>query len=203
MVENHTYLGSTIHFYNNLVSAYDLLVAFSVPDPASEFYKIQNHPLSSDLFRIPKRVRWQSEDGEMKERIFLNMQQIVVCLYYLQQHDLIKNDQTMNFLRWYGGIVDRGIEIWMIDRQEEKIQDQLILLAGYGKIHLQQEVTVLTLPGTQEKTRRYDIVEFINSSNTVKIRELKSHKINQQDIEITLNTKNYIQLAQNRWPEKK
>jgi len=139
----------------------------------------------------------------MNERIFLNGQQIFICLEYLQQRDLIKNDEMMNFIRWYQSIVDRGIEIWMIDGQEEKIQDQLILLAGYGKIKLQQEVTVLTRPGTQEKTRRYDIVEFINSGNTVKIRELKSHKITQQDIEKTLNTKDYLQLAQNRWPDKK
>ena len=202
MVEIYHYLGAKIHFSNNLVSAYDILVAFSVPEPAREFNKIQNHPLSSDLLRVPKRVRWESEDGEIKERIFLNGQQIVISLNYLQKHNFINNDQTMNFLRWYQSIVDRGIEIWMTDRQEEKIQDQLMLLAGYGKIKLQQEVTVLTLPGTQEKTRRYDIVEF-NSSNIVKIRELKSHKITQQDIEVTLNTKGYVELAQERWPDQK
>lgn len=203
MVEIYHYLGAKIHFSNNLVSAYDILTAFSVPDPPNEFYEIQNDPLSSNLFRVPKRVRWESENGEMKEAIFLNLEQIIICLKYLQQHKFIKNDQyqTMNFLRWYGGIVDKGIEIWMTDRQEERIQDQLMLLAGYGKIQLQQEVTVLTLPGSQEKTRRYDIVEF-NNSNIVKIRELKSHKITQQDLETTLK-KGYLELAKERWPDQK
>jgi len=45
MVEIHDYLGAKLHFSNNLVSAYDLLVAFSVRYPRREFDQIQNHPL--------------------------------------------------------------------------------------------------------------------------------------------------------------
>ena len=47
MAEIYHYLGATIHFSNNLVSAYDILVAFSVPEPAKEFNKIRSSSSTS------------------------------------------------------------------------------------------------------------------------------------------------------------
>jgi hypothetical protein len=76
------------------------------------------------------------------------------------------------------------------------------VLAGYGNIKLRQEVTVLSLPNSQQITRRYDIVQFVNRTNTVKVRELKSRKITLRDIEITLSEKGYYEIAINRWPDK-
>lgn len=201
MLTIHIYNTCQITFFNNLVSAYDLFVALSIPHAKQVFDDIKRQ--ASDLFRETKRVRVEKADGEIQDRIFLNFRQIVVCLHLLKSKHLINDAQEWSFNLWYTDIIDRGIEYWLTEGKEERIQNQLILLAGYGNIKLRQEFTVLALPGSQEITRRYDIVQFINRTNTVRIRELKSRKITQADIEITLSQKGYLSIASSRWSTKR
>ncbi|GEM_PF-4306122 len=201
MIKIYYYLDSSIKFYYNLISAYDFFTALKINHKISKQIFDKIIKISPQLFNNLKRINLKNNQ-ELETKIFINSSQMIFCLKQLKSQQLIDEYMAWQFLQWYTNIIDNCLEIWMTDRKEERLQDQLILLAGYGKIKLQQEVTVLALANSLEKTRRYDIVEFVNKTNTVRIRELKSRKINIRDIEITLNEKGYYQIATQRWQDK-
>ncbi|MBD2502483.1 hypothetical protein [Anabaena azotica] len=138
-----------------------------------------------------------------QKRRFINSRQLVICIQQLIEMGKISSKNGWIFLQWYNGIVDSAIEQWYVEKTEEDIQDKLVLLAGYSNIRLRQEFTVIdNIPDSDKKTRRFDLVEFVNRSNLVRIREIKKHRITLNHVRDAIEKRCYIELASRNFPGK-
>ncbi len=198
IVQLHTYQGETFGFCNNLIRADDLYYFFGVASDRAFRRSLQTKldcRNGTRLIQIPTRQGFEAKQ-------FLNTSQVYIFLRSLLEEQKIDIGAFHRFLEWHHNIIDNGDEIWFSESKERRLQEQLILLASFSNTRLIQENTALSLPGSSEKTRRFDLVQFINRTNTVRIRELKAQKVSLRDVVKTLEEKQYKLTAEKKWPNK-
>jgi hypothetical protein len=189
MFETHRFDGTPVVFSRNLINLDDFLEALRINRSRyQEIIKRHDESLSiaseelritdsskelgatgsiDDLSTIPfgreKRV-WVGD----RRRKFIDLRQVVICVQQAIELGNINRHEGFEFLQWCVRIVDQGIEQLCHEESEESLQHSLTILAAYGRITLRPEFTVLDLPDSDKKTRRFDLVEYDNPRHNVR-----------------------------------
>ncbi|MCD8488040.1 MAG: hypothetical protein LRZ84_15195 [Desertifilum sp.] len=217
MFEVREFLGVPITLSRQLIDLDDSLKALKVQHPKKTYLEIVRRH-DDRLANATENLRdYENYSEEVifpfgrekivlvtgQKRRFINSRQLIICIQQAIEMSKIPEDRGFIFLQWYTEIVDSAIEQWYVEKSEEDLQDRLIMLAGYGKIPLRQEFTVLdNLPDSDKKTRRFDLVEFVNRANLVRIREIKKHRITLNHVRDAIDNRRYLELAARRFPGK-
>jgi hypothetical protein len=216
MFENHSFVESVVTFSRNLIALDDCLKVLGIERNARYQEIIERHENRLLKFSAERCIKEDLDDGiapfgREKEifvgghkRKFINLRQSIICVQQAIDMGLISREFGLDFLQWYAKIVESGIEQWYVEKSEEALQDSLIMLAGYGRIIIRQEVTILdSLPDSDKKTRRFDLIEFDNPRRAVRIREIKKHTITINHVRDAIENRRYLELAAQRFPGKR
>ncbi|VXD22152.1 hypothetical protein PL8927_730025 [Planktothrix serta PCC 8927] len=210
MFEVHYFSDNSVTFSRNLIALSDLLTVLGIRQKAQYQNIIKRHEERLSQFPEEAYTNDLAPFGREKEifvsgnkRKFINLRQSIICVHQAINLGIITSQYGFNFLQWYAYIVESGIEQWYVEKSEEALQDSLIMLAGYGRIVIRQEVTILdNLSDSDKKTRRFDLVEFDNPRKAVRIRELKKHTITINHVREAIEKRRYLELAVQKYPGK-
>lgn len=217
MFEIKYFFDKPITFSRQLVDPYECFTALGINRPKSTYLKVverHNKYFSntgdngSDCENLSGEMIFQFGREKVcfvagQKQTFVNLRQLVICIQQLIETKKISQENGFLFLQWYGSIVDDASEQWYVEKTEEELQDQLVLLAGYSNIRIRQEFTVIDdIPDSDKKTRRFDLIEFVNRSKKVRIREIKKHRITLNHVRDAIEKRRYIELASRNFPNK-
>lgn len=110
MIKIYYYLDNQIHFYKNLISAYDFFNALKIKNIRKTFANITQ--TSPQIFQILKRVNLKNNDGEIETRIFLNSSQIVFCLEDNIEGVSFENIRDLGLRLYINALKHTPIEGW-------------------------------------------------------------------------------------------
>ncbi len=211
MFEDHSFLDKSVTFSRNLIALDDCLKVLGIKRNSQYREILRRH--EERLLRFPEEASTDgiAPFGREKEilvcgrkRKFINLRQSMICVERAIDLGIISRECGFDFLQWYAGIVESGIEQWYVEKSEEALQDSLIMLAGYGRIIIRQEVTILdNISDSDKKTRRFDLVEFDNFRKAVRIREIKKHTITINHVREAIEKRRYLELAVQKYPGKR
>jgi hypothetical protein len=211
MFEVYNFSDKSVTFSRNLIALPDFLKVLRVRQNSQYREMIKRHEDRISKFPEEAYTNGIAPFGREKEilvgggkRKFINLRQAIICVDQAIDLRIISREYGFDFLQWYADIVESGIEQWYVEKSEEALQDSLIMLAGYGRIVIRQEVTILdNLSDSDKKTRRFDLVEFDNPRKAVRVREIKKHTITINHVREAIEKRRYLELAAQKYPEKR
>lgn len=209
MFEVYNFFDKSVTFSRNLIALPDFLKVLGIRQNSQYREIIKRHEDRLSKFSEEANTNGIAPFGREKlvgggNRKFINLRQAIICVDQAIDLRIISREYGFDFLQWYAEIVESGIEQWYVEKSEEALQDSLIMLAGYGRIVIRQEVTILdNLSDSDRKTRRFELVEFDNPRKAVRVREIKKHTITINHVREAIEKRRYLELAAQKYPEKR